>query len=45
MKENEKELTNNKKNIENIMKEEMELQKELEQKKNKIKINDEDIKK
>ena len=45
MKENEKELSSNKKNIESIMKEEMELQKELDQKKNKIKITEDEIKK
>ena len=45
MKENEHELSLNKKNIESIMNEEMQLQKELDQKKNKIKINEQEIKK
>ena len=45
MKENEKELGNSKKNVENIMNEEMALQKELDQKKNKIKITEDEIKK
>ena len=45
MKENEHELTLNKKNIENIMNEEMQLQQELDQKKNKIKISEQEIKK
>ena len=45
MKENEHELSLNKKNIESIMNEEMQLQQELDQKKNKIKINEQENKK